>query len=120
MTYLNQKNKKQIKIKGKFVELPSPDEVRKEWGISFGERFVEVIARTLNKEKKPKIIRGKLRQKKDFSGINFDSSNCSLITFPNILSLAKNDCSQLCAACKYFGISFYFPELIKLNSYKEE
>ena len=51
MTYLNQKNKKQIKIKGKFVELPSPDEVRQEWGISFGERFVEVIARTLNMPK---------------------------------------------------------------------
>ena len=125
MTYLNQKNKKQIKKKNKIIELPSPDEVRQEWGITFGEKFVEVEARTLNipelefaesRPEKPQINHGRFRQKKDIAGINFDSSNCALITFNNIVALAKNDCDQFCKACNSFGISFKFPELIKLNS----
>lgn len=57
--------------------------------------------------------------KKDIAGINFDSQNCCLITFNNIVGLAKNDCDQFCKACNAFGISFKFPELIKLNSHND-
>ena len=125
MIYLTQKAKKEIKKKNKKLELPSPDEVRQEWGINFGEHFVEVEARTLNlpelefagaRPEKPQINHGRFRQKKDIAGINFDSGNCALITFNNIVGLAKNDCDQFCKACNSFGIGFKFPELIKLNS----
>ena len=125
MIYLTQKNKKEIRKKNKKLELPSPDEVRQEWGINFGDNFVEVEARTLNlpelefgggRPEKPQINHGRFRQKKDISGINFDSGNCSLITFNSIVGLAKNDCDQFCKACNSFGITFKFPELIKLNS----
>ena len=125
MTYLNQKNKKQITRKKKTIEFPSPDEIRKEWGISFGEGFVEVEARTLNlpeiefgeaRPEKPQINHGRFRQKKNASGVSFDNNNCSLITFNHIVTLAKNDCDQFCKACHAFGIGFKLPELIKLNS----
>ena len=127
MTYLNQKNKKQITRKQKTVELPSPDEIRKEWGISFGDSFVEVEARTLSlpelefgdaRPERVQISHGRFRQKKDVSGVNFDNNNCSLITFNHIVQLAKNDCDQFCKACNSFGIGFKLPELIKLNSSK--
>ena len=125
MAYLTQTNKKQIKKNNKTIELQSPDEVRQEWGINFGNRFVEVEARTLNlpelefgggRPEKPQINHGRFRQKKDIEGINFDTQNCALITFNNLVSLAKNDCDQFCKACNSFGIAFKFPELIKLNS----
>ena len=125
MTYLTQTNKKQIKKKNKNLELPSPDEVRQEWGINFGDRFVEVEARCLNlpelefgggRPEKPQINHGRFRQKKDIAGVDFNSENCTLITFNNIVGLAKNDCDQFCKACNSFGINFKFPELIKLNS----
>lgn len=128
MSYLTQTNKKRIKKKSKELELPSPDEVRKEWGINFGDRFVEVEARCLNlpelefgesRPEKPQVSHGRFRQKKDIAGINFDSQNCCLITFNNIVGLAKNDCDQFCKACNAFGISFKFPELIKLNSHND-
>ena len=129
MTYLNQKNKKIIKKKNKTIECPSPDEVRQEWGITFGDGFVEVEARTLSlpelefgdsRPEKPQVNHGRFRQKKDVQGINFDNTNCSLITFNNIVQLAKNDCDQFCKACNSFGITFKLPELIKLNSYNNQ
>ena len=129
MTYLTQIEKKIIKKKNKTVELPSPNEIREEWGINFGERFVEVEARILAlpelefggiKPEKPQIHRGRFRQKKDAEPINFDSSNCALITFDNIIRLAREDCEQFCKACNAFGITFKFPELIKLNSSRKE
>ena len=129
MTYLTQQNKRQIKKKNKTVELPSPDEVRQEWGINFSQSFVEVEARTLSlpelefadgRPEKPQVNHGRFRQKKDIAGINFDNRNCALITFNHIVSLAKNDCDQFCKACNSFGITFKFPELIKLNNTNKE
>ena len=129
MTYLLQTAKKQIKKKDVTKELPSPDEVRQEWGIKFEPKFTEIEARALfmpdlefgdSKPEKPQISHGRFRQKRDVKGINFDNSNCSLITFNNIVGLAKNDCDQFCKACNSFGITFKFPELIKLNSSNNE
>jgi aubergine-like protein len=129
MTYLTQQIKRQIKKKNKTVELPSPDEVRQEWGINFSQSFVEVEARTLSlpelefadgRPEKPQVNHGRFRQKKDIAGINFDNRNCALITFNHIVSLAKNDCDQFCKACNSFGITFKFPELIKLNNTNKE
>ena len=103
----------------------SPNDVRNEWGINFGESFVQVEGRVLPlpelefggcRPEKPLINHGRLRQKKDKLGVNFDGNNCCLITFNNLINLAKGDCDNLCKACGAFGISFKFPHLIKLNS----
>ena len=125
MSYLTQKNKKVVNKKNKKVELPSPDEIRQEWGISFSDSFIEVKGRCLNlpdlefgggKPEKPQISHGRFRQKRDITSINFDSSNCCLITFNNLVSLAKADCDNLCKACGAFGINFKLPMLFKLNT----
>ena len=127
MSYLTQKNKKVINKKNKKTELPSPDEIRQEWGIVFSDNFVEVTGRCLNlpdlefggsKPEKPQISHGRFRQKRDISGVNFDNNNCCLITFNSLVSLAKIDCDNLCKACSAFGINFKFPTLFKLNSTK--
>ena len=125
MTYLNNKNKKVINKKNKKIELPSPDEVRQQWGISFGDSFIEVEARCLNtpdlefgggKPEKLQISHGRFRQKRDISGVNFDNNNCCLITFNHLVNLAKEDCDNLCKACVAFGITFTLPTLLKLNN----
>ena len=127
MSYLTSKNKKIINKKNKKIELPSPDEVRQEWGITFGDSFVQVQARCLNlpdlefgggKPEKLQISHGRFRQKKDLVGINFDNSNCCLITFNHLVTTAKIDCDNLCKACSAFGISFKIPQLFKINNYK--
>ena len=129
MNYLLQTTKKQIKKKSQTLELPSPDDIRKEWGINFGEKFVELEARCLTlpelefgngHPEKPQISHGRFRQKRDVSVINFNRENCTLITLNELVGLAKNDCDQFCKACVTFGISFKLPELIKLNSKKSE
>ena len=125
MTYLTNKNKKVINKKNKKIELPSPDEVRQQWGISFGDSFIEVEARYLNtpdlefgggKPEKLQISHGRFRQKRDISGVNFDNNNCCLITFNHLVNLAKEDCDNLCKACVAFGITFTLPTLLKLNN----
>ena len=125
MTYLNNKNKKVINKKNKKIELPSPDEVRQQWGISFGDSFIEVEARCLNipdlefgggRPEKLQINHGRFRQKRDISGVNFDNNNCCLITFNHLVNLAKEDCDNLCKACVAFGITFTLPTLLKLNN----
>ena len=77
MSYLTQKNKKVINKKNKKIELPSPDEVRQEWGITFGDSFIQVKARCLNlpdlqfdegRTEKLQINRGRFRQKRDIAG----------------------------------------------------
>ena len=125
MTYLNNKNKKVINKKNKKIELPSPDEVRQQWGISFGDSFIEVEARCLNipdlefgggRPEKLQISHGRFRQKRDISGVNFDNNNCCLITFNHLVNFAKEDCDNLCKACVAFGITFTLPTLLKLNN----
>ena len=125
MTYLTNKNKKVINKKNKKIELPSPDEIRQQWGISLGDSFIEVEARCLNtpdlefgggRPEKLQISHGRFRQKRDISGVNFDNNNCCLITFNHLVNLAKEDCDNLCKACVAFGITFTLPTLLKLNN----
>ena len=128
-TYFTQNKQKKIKRKNKVLDLPSPNEVRKEWGITFGDKFKEVEARTLNipllefkdlMTEKPQMINGRFRLKRDVKPIHFDNSNCVLITFNDIVNLAKNDCDQLNKASNEFGIKFKMPELITLKSTNKE
>ena len=39
-----------------------------------------------------KVINGKFKIKKVLNPINFDENNCLLITFTNLIEIAKNDC----------------------------
>ena len=129
INYLSKCEKKNVQKNGKTIQLRSPKDIRDEWGINFDDKFVQVDARCLNlpemefrgsKPEKPQISHGRFRQKQDIAGVNFDSSNCTLITFEKIVSLAKNDCDQMCKACGSFGVMFKFPQLIKLTSHNND
>ena len=125
--YLRNKEKRKIVKKNITIELKSPEEVRAEWGINFEDNFTEVFARCLPL---PKIIfgdsnnsglimnRGRFRQQKDINPIDFDSKNCLLITFSNLVDLAKNDCEQMKKAGEAFGIKFDLPFLHKIENNK--
>ena len=123
--YLTNKEKRKVKKKDKVIELKSPEEVREEWGINFESNFTQVEARCLSL---PNIIfggssnteliinRGRFRQQKDIYPVNFDKNNCMLITFDNLVNLAKTDCEQMKIASEAFGIKFDLPQLQKINS----
>ena len=125
--YLNNKEKRKIKKKDKVIELKSPEDVRTEWGINFESNFTEVEARCLSL---PNVIfgsssnselimnRGRFRQQKDICPVDFDKTNCMLITFDNLVNLAKTDCEQMKIASEAFGIKFDLPQLQKINSSK--
>ena len=126
--YLKNKEKRKMKKKDKIIELKSPEEVRAEWGINFENDFTEVTARCLslpniifgdlNNKSELVLNRGRFRQKKDICPVNFDSNNCMLITFENLVNLAKNDCEQMKIASEAFGIKFDFPHLQKIENNK--
>ena len=126
--YLKNPNKKRIKKKEKEVELRSPNEIRIEWGINIGENFVEVEAQCIpipklefgGRSEVPQIRNGRFRQQKDFNPINFNAKNCMLITFDNLVSLAKNDCQQMEFAGKNLGVNFNLPQLEKVHNKHEE
>lgn len=124
--YLTNKEKRKIKRKDKIIELKSPDEVRTEWGINLEQNFTEVIARCLPlpkvifgdlKDSEITLNRGRFRQQKDISPVNFNKDNCMLLTFDNkeLIQLAKGDCEQMAIAGKAFGITFELPQLQKIN-----
>ena len=123
-SYLTNKEKKRIKKKDKDIELHSPDEIRMEWGINIGNSFVEVDAQCLplphlqfgNENKEVQLRNGRFRQQKDFKPISFDSNNCMLITFDNLVDLAKNDCNQMTTAGKNLGVEFSRPKLERISN----
>ena len=127
-SYLKNPNKKKIKKKEKEIELRSPNEIRMEWGINIGENFVEVEAQCIpipelefgEKTETPKINNGRFRQQKDFRPVNFNHNNCMLITFDNLVNLAKNDCKQMEIAGKNLGVQFNLPKLEKIYNIREE
>ena len=126
-SYLTNKEKKKIKKKENSVELHSPNEIRMEWGINIGENFVEVEAHCLpipklefgNKEEVPALNHGRFRQQKDFHPISFNNNNCMLITFDNLIDLAKTDCNQMEVAGNNLGVSFNRPKLEKIYTKKK-
>ena len=127
-SYLKNTNKKRVKKKEKEIELRSPNEIRMEWGINIGENFVEVEAQCLpiphlefgDKTEVPQMRFGRFRQLKDFNPIDFNSNNCMLITFDNLVQLAKNDCQQMGNAGRILGVKFELPALNKIHSKQEE
>ena len=126
--YLMNKEKKRVKKKEKDIELRSPNEIRMEWGINIGDNFVEVEAQCLpipqlefgSGKETPFLKNGRFRQQKNYSKISFDQNNCMLITFDNLVSLAKNDCQQMQTAGKNLGVNFSLPKLEKLYTYHED
>ena len=127
-SYLKKTEKKKIKKKDKNVELKSPNDIRLEWGINIGDNFVEVEAQCIpvpelefgDKKEVPQLRNGRFRQQRDFNPVNFDDHNCMLITFENLVNLAKNDCEQMKIAGKNLGVNFNLPKLEKIfNKYEE-
>ena len=118
-SYLNNKEKKRIRRRENNIELPSPNEIRMEWGINIGENFVEVEAHRLpvpklefgDKEEVPQLKNGRFRQQKDFKPVSFNSENCMLITFNHLKESAKRDCSQMERAGQSLGVTFSRPKL---------
>ena len=129
INYLTQKEKKRIIKKGENIEFPSPNDIREQWGIHFSDNFLEIKAALLpfpqikfadvNYEE-IKIINGKFKIKKVLNPVNFDSKNCLLITFKNLVDTAKNDCEQITKSAQAFGLQFSLPELHIINHTKIE
>ena len=127
-SYLKNPNKKKVKKKEKEIELRSPNEIRMEWGINIGENFVEVEAQCIpipklefgDKTEAPQMKYGRFRQLKDYNPVNFNGDNCMLITFDNLVGLAKTDCQQMGTAGKNLGVRFELPDLKRIYNKQEE
>ena len=127
-SYLKRTEKKKIKKKEKDIVLRSPNEIRKEWGINIADYFEEIEALCLHipqfefgeSKEIPQLKNGRFRQQKDVSPVHFDSNNCMLITFENLVGLAKTDCDQMALAGDKLGVTFKLPALQKLFNTKEE
>ena len=126
--YLSQEEKKQIFKNGKGVELPSPNNIRAEWGINFGENFVELNSFCLpmpeiqfanSKFEQIQLKNCKFTIKKVLHPVNFDENNCLLLTFKHLVEIAKNDCEQISKAAQAFGLEFNLPKLYVLESTKK-
>ena len=126
--YLKNPNKKRVKKKEKEIELRSPNEIRMEWGINIEDNFVEVEAQCIpipslefgNKTEKPQIKNGRFRPQTNFRPVDFNSTNCLLITFENLVNLARTDCEQMEIAGKNLGVKFTRPSLAKIYNKHEE
>ena len=120
ISYLSQEEKKNITKNGKIIELPSPNNVREEWGINFAEKFLEFSAFCLpkpeihfsdSKFEEVHITNGKFKIKKVLYPVNFDEKNCLVITFEKLVDTAKNDCENINKAAQAFGLEFSLPKL---------
>ena len=120
VSYLSQEEKKQIIKNGKNIELPSPNNIRTEWGLNFAENFVELEAFCLpqpeihfadSKFEQVHIINGKFKIKKVLHPVNFDENNCILVTFKHLVDVSKNDCELINKAAQQFGLQFSLPKL---------
>ena len=125
ISYLSQEEKKQIIKNGKSVELPSPNNIRAEWGINFAENFVEFSTFCLQKPEiqfadskfeEVHLVNGKFKIKKVLHPVNFDEKNCLVVTFKNLVDVAKNDCEQINKAAQAFGLEFNLPKLHVLET----
>ena len=128
INYLTKDEKKRIVKNGENVEFPSPNEVKELWGINFSENFFEINAAILpvpqikffeQNFEDIKLITGKFKIKKVLTPINFDDKNCLLLTFKNLVDIAKNDCEQITKSAQAFGLQFSLPELHILEHTKK-
>ena len=128
ISYLSQEEKKQIIKHGNSVELPSPNNIRTEWGINFAENFVELNSFCLpmpeiqfanSKFETIQLKNCKFAIKKVLHPVNFDENNCLLLTFKHLVEIAKNDCEQINKAAQAFGLEFNLPKLYVLENTKK-
>ena len=63
---------------------------------------------------------GRFGQQRDLRPVNFNRTNCMLITFDNLVRDAKQDCEQMAVAGKKFGVKFELPQLERMCSRREE
>ena len=120
INYLTKAEKKRIVKNGENVEFPSPNDIKELWGINFSDNFFELKGTILplpqirffeNNFEDVKLITGKFKIKKVLTPINFDEKNCLLLTFKNLVDIAKNDCEQITKSAQAFGLQFSLPEL---------
>ena len=118
--YLSKEEKRRIIKKGENIELPSPNDIKEQWGINFSEDFIEFKAALLpfpqikfaeKNFEEIKVINGKFKIRKVLTPVNFDNNNCLLITFKNLVDTAKNDCEQITKSAQAFGLQFSLPDL---------
>ena len=120
ISYLTKEEKKRIVKNGENVEFPSPKDIKEQWGINFSENFLELRGGILplpqikffeKNFEDIKLISGKFKIQKVLSPMTFDEKNCLLLTFRNLVDIAKNDCEQITKSAQAFGLQFSLPEL---------
>ena len=120
ISYLTKEEKKRIVKNGENVEFPSPKDIKEQWGINFSENFLELRGGVLplpqikffeKNFEDIKLISGKFKIQKELTPMTFDEKNCLLLTFKNLVDIAKNDCEQITKSAQAFGLQFSLPEL---------
>ena len=120
ISYLTKEEKKRIVKNGENVEFPSPKDIKEQWGINFSENFLELRGGILplpqikffeKNFEDIKLISGKFKIQKVLTPMTFDEKNCLLLTFKNLVDIAKNDCEQITKSAQAFGLQFSLPEL---------
>ena len=120
ISYLTKEEKKRIVKNGENVEFPSPKDIKEQWGINFSENFLELRGGILplpqikffeKNFEDIKLISGKFKIQKVLTPMTFDEKNCLLLTFRNLVDIAKNDCEQITKSAQAFGLQFSLPEL---------
>ena len=120
ISYLTKEEKKRIVKNGENVEFPSPKDIKEQWGINFSENFLELRGGVLplpqikffeKNFEDIKLISGKFKIQKVLTPMTFDEKNCLLLTFKNLVDIAKNDCEQITKSAQAFGLQFSLPEL---------
>ena len=120
ISYLTKEEKKCIVKNGENVEFPSPKDIKEQWGINFSENFLELRGGVLplpqikffeKNFEDIKLISGKFKIQKVLTPMTFDEKNCLLLTFRNLVDIAKNDCEQITKSAQAFGLQFSLPEL---------
>ena len=120
ISYLTKEEKKRIVKNGENVDFPSPKDIKEQWGINFSENFLELRGGVLplpqikffeKNFEEIKLISGKFKIQKVLTPMAFDEKNCLLLTFKNLVDIAKNDCEQITKSAQAFGLQFSLPEL---------
>ena len=120
ISYLTKEEKKRIVKNGENVDFPSPKDIKEQWGINFSENFLELRGGVLplpqikffeKNFEDIKLISGKFKIQKVLTPMTFDEKNCLLLTFRNLVDIAKNDCEQITKSAQAFGLQFSLPEL---------
>ena len=129
INYLTKEEKKRIIKKGENIDLPSPNDIKEQWGINFSDNFIEIKSALLPFPKikfadknfeNIKVINGQFKIKKVLEPINFNNKNCLLITFKNLVDIAKTDCEQMTKSAQAFGLQFDLPELNIIKHTKKD